>query len=310
MFPLPPLAPKECDGGTITQVQVDAWLSSGSDPATVSVPVRGGAWLGGTVNGTCPGPAPDGVATAIQPALLEAVHGQFAAVAIEAAPPPPAPAMSCVAGVTLYVQPLACVTGTVWPAIESDPSRAGPELAAAANCTCPLPLPLAPAAIVSHGAPLEADHAHPGSLVTWMVPLPAGEPTLTLGGLTPNVQPVACVTVTVWSAIRSDPVRAAAGFAATLNRTSPGPLPDWPAVTVIQSSALAADHAHPWLPDTWTVPVPAVAPTLTLAGFTPRAQPDAWVTVTVWSAMRTDPVRPWVAFAATATRTSPGPLPD
>jgi hypothetical protein len=50
------------------------------------------------------------------------------------------------------------------------------------------------------------------------------------------------------------PVRlVAAVFAATLSCTLPFPLPDAPAVTVIQELLLTAVHAHPVVPVTVTV---------------------------------------------------------
>jgi hypothetical protein len=50
---------------------------------------------------------------------------------------------------------------------------------------------------------------------------------------------------------------------------------------VIQSAALAADHAQPFAVATWNAPVAAAAPTLALGGLTLKVQPEPWVTVTV-----------------------------
>ncbi len=100
------------------------------------------------------------------------------------------------AALTPNVQPFACSTVTVCPAIVSDALRAGPGFAATENCTWPLPLPVAPLAIVTHEAPLAAVHAQPPGLVTWTVPVFAAEPTLRLVALTPNEQSGPCVTVT------------------------------------------------------------------------------------------------------------------
>jgi hypothetical protein len=148
------------------------------------------------VNGACAWPVPAGVATVIQLALLDAVHGQPAPVVTDAALISPAGPTSRAVGATLYVQPFACDTESVCPAIETFPSRAGPEFAAIENGTCPGPLPLEPAPMVIHGDPLAADQAQPGAAATWNAPVVAAGPTLTLGGLTVNVQPELWLTVT------------------------------------------------------------------------------------------------------------------
>ena len=61
-------------------------------------------------------------------------------------------------------------------------------------------------------------------------------------GAPPDVP--AWLTVTVWPATASVPVRAPAGFAAMLKVTEPMPDPAAPFVTVIQPAALAAVHEH------------------------------------------------------------------
>jgi hypothetical protein len=45
--------------------------------------------------------------------------------------------------------------------------------------------------------------------------------------------------------MRNDPARPCVEFAVTLKRTSPGPFPDCPPVTLIQFAALEATQLHP-----------------------------------------------------------------
>lgn len=59
-----------------------------------------------------------------------------------------------------------------WPPIVSVPTRATPPLGATAKPTLPLAEPLLPDVTVSHGESLDADHAHPVSVVTPTVPVP------------------------------------------------------------------------------------------------------------------------------------------
>jgi hypothetical protein len=51
-----------------------------------------------------------------------------------------------------------------------------------------------------------------------------------------------CVTVTAWSAIKTDPSRAGPLFAAIERSTTPMPLADAPLVTLIHDSIARADH--------------------------------------------------------------------
>jgi hypothetical protein len=188
---------------------------------------------------------PDGTPTEIQGTLLDAVHGHPAAVVTDAAAPPPEPGTSCDGGATLYVQPLAWVSGTVRPAIERDPSRAGPAFAATEYCTWPAPLPADPAAMVIHDAAVAAVHGHPSAVATCMAPAAGAAPTLTLEGLIVAVQPLACVIGTVRPAIESDASRAGPVFAATAYCTCPLALPLEPDAMVIQGAVLVAPHPHP-----------------------------------------------------------------
>ena len=82
----------------------------------------------------------------------------------------------------------------------------------------------------------------------------------------------------------------------------PLPVPLPPAVTVIQFALLVAVHPHPppVAAVTVTVPVPPDPEKLCDVGLTVKLQAAAWVTVTVWPATVSVPVRLVVAvFAAT-----------
>jgi hypothetical protein len=70
------------------------------------------------------------------------------------------------------------------------------------------------------------------------------------------------LTVNVWPAIVSVPLRAAPVLAVTLNSTDPLPLPLAPDVTLIHGALVDAVHVQPPVVDTDTgVPAPADAPT-------------------------------------------------
>jgi hypothetical protein len=73
----------------------------------------------------------------------------------------------------------------------------------------------------------------------------AAAPTLTLVGLTATAQPDVWFTVIDWSPMRIVPIRDGPVFPATLNRTSPVPLPLCPAVMTIQSEEVVAVQPHP-----------------------------------------------------------------
>ena len=157
---------------------------------------------------------------------------------------------------------------TTWPATVSAPVRAAPVvLAVALNDTIPVPLPDEPDVIDSHSAFADAVQAQPLTAVTVTVPPPAPAPRLTLGGTTAKVHANAsCVTVNVWPAMVSVPVRTEPVFAATANETEPFPEPDAPEVTVIQLAFDAAVHAHPFDAVTLTDPLPPPTPTFWLVG--------------------------------------------
>src|ERR687892_697882 len=132
----------------------------------VTAPMRGCPGFGAITRCGCPGPAPEGVETAIQPAPLVAVQGQLAAVKTDVAMAPPEPETSPLGGPMLYVQPLACFNVTVCPPMISEPVRAGPALAATMTSTRPLPAPLPPEEMLIQLALDEDVHSQPAAVVT------------------------------------------------------------------------------------------------------------------------------------------------
>ena len=137
---------------------------------------------------------------------------------------------------------------TVWPATVNVPERGDvAELAAIEKATAPLPLPLAPDVMVSHGLLLVAVHVQPPAVVTVVLLTLAGAPGVSVAGDTAKVQGTpAWVTVTVWPATVSVPVRAAVPvFAAIEKVTLPFPLPLAPDVIVSQASLLVAVQLQP-----------------------------------------------------------------
>jgi hypothetical protein len=180
-----------------------------------------------------------------------------------------------------------------------------PVFAAIEYPRVPLPVPLDPDVIVIHVAVLVAVHVQvDAAAVTPTDPVVAPAPGAALAGDSVNVQATpACVTVNVWPAIVSVPVRGVAlVFAATEYVTAPFPAPVLPPVIVSHDALLEALHAH----------VPPDAVTLTLALDAPEAgdtlvgdsvnvhATPACVTVKVCPAIVSVPVRDDVpAFAAT-----------
>lgn len=139
--------------------------------------------------------------------------------------------------------------------------------AATLKVTDPLPLPLAPALMVIHGALLEAVQLQPVAAVTVMVPEPAPYATLADVGEIVGAHTPACVTVKVFPAMVSVPLRLVVPvLAATLKVTVPPPVPAAPAVTVIHAALLTAVHAQPAAALTVVLAVPPAAGTDWLVG--------------------------------------------
>jgi len=126
----------------------------------------------------------------------------------------------------------------------------------------PAPFPVAPPVSVIQVALLADVQPHPASVVTVDDPVDAPAPTDRLDGEIEYVHGAAdCVTVNVWPAIVSVPVRNdALGFAAMLNVAEPSPLPDVAPTSVSHEVLLLAVHAHPIGASMVAEPLPAAAP--------------------------------------------------
>src|SRR6478735_11150265 len=171
--------------------------------------------------------------------------------------------------------------------------------------TVPLPLPLLPDEIVSQEALLLAVHAQPAPAETLTFAGPPAAGMVSPEGPRPKVQLAAWVTVPLWPAIVSMPVRGPPG--AALNWTVPLPVPVAPAVMDSHAALLLAVHAQPAAPVTVTLPVPPCAGTLPDVGSIANVQLAPWVTVKVWPAIVSVPVRG--PPAAALNRTVPVPVP-
>ena len=127
----------------------------------------------------------------------------------------------------------------------------------------PSPVPFALPLSVTHPAPLDAVHVQ----LLWDAamrtePLPPAAANACVGGVTVNVHGAAdCVTVNVWPAIVSVPLRSAPGFAPVVNVTVPLPEPDAAEDTAIHAAFAVAVHEQPLAVVTLTLAVPAPAPT-------------------------------------------------
>jgi hypothetical protein len=119
------------------------------------------------------------------------------------------------------------------------------------------------------------------------------------------------VTVNVWPAIVTVPVRAFPVLAFARMATVPLPVPDAPLVTVSHCAFAAAVHAQVEPVATVTDSVPPFAATAPLVGEISYAQAGAaCVTVNAWPAIDTVPLRDGPLFASALIVTVPSPLPD
>jgi hypothetical protein len=198
-----------------------AWLRTSERPAIVSVASRPRlSAFDATATLTVPGPEPvppDG--NVAHAAGLDELHGQPpCVVTVTGTVVASAPTFTRL-GEMLKVQlPPACVTLIVCPATVSVPDRSAPVVfAETLNVALPLPGP-PPLASVIHGAELDALQAQLPPVVTLIGRLDAADERTAVVGDTLKVQTTpACVTVNVWPAIVTVPVRAVVlGFAATL----------------------------------------------------------------------------------------------
>ncbi len=286
-------APGVSDVGETVKVHgggAPAWVTVTVWPAMVSVPVRGDVAVFASIEKATvalPLPVTPDVMV-IQEALLVAVQLQpVAVVTVLLFELAPAPGVSDV-GETVKVQgggAPAWVTVTVCPAMVSVPVREDVAvLAAIENATAPFPLPPAPDVMVSHAALLVAVQLQPASVVTAVLLELAAAPGVNVIGETVNVHGTpAWVTVTVWPAMVSVPVRGDVSVLAAMeNATVPLPLPLAPEVTVSQEALLVAVQLQPVVVVTVALLEPAAAVGLNEVGDTVNKQgAAAWVTVTV-----------------------------
>jgi hypothetical protein len=199
----------------------------------------------------------------------------------------------------------------VCPAIVSVPVRKTPGFTATVKLTVPLPVPEAPDVTVIQLTLATAVHEHPlPPAVTAVEPDPPLAGTAWLAGAIAKLHDVTCVTVNVWPAIVSVPVRAAPVLAAAVMLTVPLPVPEPPDVTVIQLTFGTAVHEQPALVVTALEPDQPLAGTVWLAGAIAKLHDVACVTVNVWPAIVNVPVRKTPGFTATVKLTVPLPVPE
>ena len=217
---------------------LNVWPAIVTDPVRCAVPV-----FAATVTLTVPLPVlPD--PTVNHAALLVVLHAQVLPVVTATATlSPPAGDVRLVGAIVNVHGAPAWVTLNVWPAIVTDPVRCAVPVFAA-TVTLTLPLPVLPDPTVNHAALLVVLHAHVLPVVTATATLspPAGD--VRLVGAIVNVHGApACVTLNVWPAIVTDPVRCAVPvFAATVTLTLP--LPVLPDPTVNHAALLVVLHAQ------------------------------------------------------------------
>ena len=201
-----------------------------------------------------------------------------------------------------------CDTVKVCPAIVSVPMRAPSAFAATVKVAIPLPLRNEPSMVI-HGTLLTAVHVQPDVVVTFTGPPSPPELSIVwLAGAMAYLHS-ACVTVMVWPAAISVPVRAGPVlFGAMLYVKVPSPVP-LPPLTTIQDAPLLADH--------WQ---PVAVVTEMGAELTPEAVVEmlccdsvyvhpTCATVTVFPATVSVPVRARLVFAGTLNLTLPLSLP-
>jgi hypothetical protein len=196
-------------------------------------------------------------------------------------PEPPLSATSCEAGAIVNVHgggggggaAAACDTVKVCPPMVRVPVRAAAGFAATLNATVPLPVPDAPLVTVNHAAFALAVHAHVfADAVTVTVPVvppsaascDAGEILKVHGG----GGAAACVTVKVFPAAAIVAVRELlVVLAATVNLTLPLPVPERPAVMLIQDALVVAVQAQVLADEVTAIdPDPPAAATLCVEG--------------------------------------------
>ena len=167
--------------------------------------------------------------------------------------------------------------------------------------TVPFPVPLAPLAIVSHVALLDAVHAQPVATVTVTVPVPPPATILCVAGDSATLQGApAWVTATVWPATVRVALRDTLDvFAVAVTVTVPLPDPLAPVVTVSHAVALlVAVHAQPEPDVTERLAVPPATGTLVVSGVTEKVQGDVYANVSTDMALVPRPPGPTAATSA------------
>jgi hypothetical protein len=167
----------------------------------------------------------------------------------------------------------ACVTVTACPATVTVPVREVVDvLAATVNVTAPFPEPLTGDTVIQL-APEFAFHPQPDGFATVIVNVPPPLPGVSPVGDTEYVQAAgACVTVTVFPAIVTVPVRdVVAVFAPTVIVVVPEPVPLVGDI-MIQLAPVEADHAHPEPAVTLITQLPPPLVIDTLVGDTEKVQ--------------------------------------
>jgi hypothetical protein len=294
--------------------QCASWLTVNVWPAIVTVPLRATPVVfAATDSATVPLPVPEPpLVIVIHGTLGVAVHGQPELVVTTVKAAPPAAGTDCDDGAMAKLH-APCVTVNVWPATVTVPVRAAPVvLAAADTATVPLPVPELPLVIVIHGTFGIAVHVQAGPVVTIVeaAPPPTGT-DCDDGAMAKLHAAAACMTLNVWPAIVTVPVRAAPVFAATDRATVPLPVPEPPLVTVIHGTFGVAVHVQAGPVVTMVEAGPPPAGTDCDDGAMAKLHAAAaCVMVNVWPVIVTVPVRAAPVFAAADTATVPLPVPD
>jgi len=123
-----------------------------------------------------------------------------------------------------------------------------------------------------------------------------------------------CVTVIVWPAAVTTPVRVVPGFGSTTRRIVEAPLPVVPVVMLIQLTLAEADQLQSAEVCTLSVGAPPAEPTASADGSTAYVHGAAaavWVIMTAWPATFTRAVLGWLLeLGCTLYVTVPAPCPE
>jgi hypothetical protein len=177
----------------------------------------------------------------IQATSLRTLHSHVPMLAVTAiVPVPPVPEMLNALRSNVRPQTGLCVIVNDVVPIVIVPVRSDVPVLADADHETVDPLEVT----VIQDALVDAVHVH--CEATAIVPDPPGAGTVALFGVSVNWHdPAACVTVNVWPAIVSVPVRCeGVWLACTVYPTLPSPVPDWPYEIVIHGALLDADRGQ------------------------------------------------------------------